>query len=77
MDIKDFIEKFAEAIETDASNLTMETEFRSLDDWNSLAVLSVIVMLDEEYGLQIENKDFKELETIADIVDYIEKHQGK
>lgn len=77
MDINDFIEKFAEAIETDASNLTVETEFRSLDDWNSLAVLSVIVMLDEEYGIQIENKDFKNLDTIADIVDYIEKHQEK
>lgn len=77
MNTVDFIEKFAEAIETDASNLTVETEFRSLDDWNSLAVLSVIVMLDEEYGIQIENKDFKNLETIADIVDYIEKHQEK
>lgn len=77
MNTVDFIEKFAEAIETDASNLTVETEFRSLDDWNSLAVLSVIVMLDEEYGIQIENKDFKNLDTIADIVDYIEKHQEK
>lgn len=77
MDIKDFIGKFAEAIETDASNLTLETEFRSLDDWNSLAVLSVIVMLDEEYGIQIENKDFKNLETIADIIGYIESHQEK
>ena len=54
-----------------------ETKFRELDEWSSLIALSVIEMLDEEYGIQIENKDFKNLETIADIVDYVEKHQEK
>jgi len=73
MNIQDFIEKFAEAIEVDSvEDLKENTKFRELDEWSSLAVLSVIAMLDEEYDTQIENADFKKLQTISDIVQFIE-----
>ena len=49
MNVQDFIEKFAEAIEVDSADLTAETEFRNLDEWDSVAYLSVIAMIDEEY----------------------------
>ena len=73
MNIQDFIEKFAEAIEVDSvEDLKENTKFRELDERSSLAVLSVIAMLDEEYDTQIENADFKKLQTISDIVKFIE-----
>ena len=73
MNIQDFIEKFAEAVEVDSvEDLKENTKFRELDEWSSLAVLSVIAMLDEEYDTQIENADFKNLQTISDIVQFIE-----
>ena len=73
MNIQDFIEKFAEAVEVDSvEDLKENTKFRELDEWSSLAVLSVIAMLDEEYETQIENADFKKLQTISDIVQFIE-----
>lgn len=76
MKLENFIEKFAEAIEMDSSEgLESTTKFRELDEWSSLAVLSVIAMLDEEYDIQIENADFKKLETVGDIVHYIEEHK--
>ena len=55
-----------------AEDLNENTKFRELDEWSSLAVLSVIAMLDEEYDTQIENADFKKLQTISDIVQFIE-----
>lgn len=68
MDINTFIEKFAEAIEIeDPSIITPETEFRNMDEWDSLTYLSVIAFLDEEFDLQIENAEFKKLKTIQDI----------
>lgn len=74
MEIKDFIEKFAEAVEIDDSSvLTPETKFRDLDEWNSLAVLSLLAMLDEEYDVQIQNAQLRELNTLQDIVNFIEK----
>ena len=68
MDIKDFIEKFAEAVEVeDASTLSGETLFRDLDDWSSLAALSVISMFDEELDKNLAVADFKKAQTIEDL----------
>ena len=77
MDIKNFFLKFAEAIEIDGiASLDSETKFRELPEWDSLAYLSIIAMLDEEYGVQIEESDFKSLNTLGEIVSYIEAHKG-
>ena len=56
-------------------SLSVETVFRELDEWNSLAYLSVIAMLDDEYEVQIENANFKTLITIGDIINYVESHK--
>ena len=70
MTINEFIEKFAEAVEIeDASTLNANTEFRTLSEWSSLAYLSVIALLDEEFDVQIEMADFKKLNTIQEIFD--------
>lgn len=76
MNASDFILKFAEALEIeDASAITVDTEFRTLDEWDSLAYLNVIALLDEEYDLQIENAEFKTLRTVSDVIAYIENHK--
>ena len=75
MNTTEFIEKFAEAIDVDAASLSVETEFRTLPEWDSIVYLSVIAMLDEEYGIQIENAAFKTLKTINDVINCIETHQ--
>lgn len=75
MEIKDFIEKFAEAVEIeDISTLTAETVFRDLPEWGSLAYLSVIALMDDEYNTQIEEADFKKLRTVQDIYDACTKN---
>ena len=75
MNIQEFIEKFAEAIDIEATELTAETEFRTLDEWDSVAYISVIAMTDEEYDIQIEMPTFKTLKTLGAIAEYIEKHK--
>lgn len=76
MTSSEFISKFAEALEIeDTAVLSDTTEFRSLDEWDSLAYLNIIAMLDEEYDLQIENAEFKKLATIGDIITYIEANK--
>lgn len=63
-----FIEQFAEAIERD-DEIKLEDEFRNYDEWSSIAYLSVIAMMDEEYDIQMEESDFKKLRTIQDLYD--------
>lgn len=64
--MNEFIEKFAEAIEREES-IEMKDEFRNYEEWNSIAYLSVIAMMDEEYDTQIEEADFKKLITVQDL----------
>jgi acyl carrier protein len=74
MTINDFVQKFAEAVEIeDASALSANTEFRKLKEWDSLAYLSVIALLDEEFDVQIEMDDFRKLKTIQEIFDACKK----
>ena len=74
MKLEDFIKNFADQLDdTDAEALTPETEFRELDDWSSLAALSIIAMVDEEYGISIASETFKEAKTIQDLFDQINK----
>lgn len=75
MNIQDFIEKFAEAIDIEATALTAETEFRNLNEWDSVAYISVIAMMDEEYDIQIEMPTFKTLKTLGAIAEYIENNK--
>lgn len=68
MDIKEFINNFAEQFDDlDASVLTPETEFKQLEDWNSLVALSVIAMIDEEYDVTVKGNDITGANTIQDL----------
>ena len=74
MDIKEFIQNFADQLDdTEAEALTPETKFRELDDWSSLAALSIIAMVDEEYGISIASDTFKNAKTIQDLFDQVNK----
>ena len=72
MEMNVFIQNFADQLDdTDAAVLTPETEFRQLDDWSSLAALSIIAMIDEEYGVTIGGDAFKSANTIQNLYDII------
>lgn len=72
MEIKDFIENFAAQFDdTDASVFTAETEFKDLDEWSSMAALSIIAMVDEEYDVQIKGDDIRKAKTINDLFNIV------
>ena len=54
MEIKEFVENFAAQFdETDPSEFKPETNFRDLEEWTSLAALTIIAMVDQEYKVTI------------------------
>lgn len=76
MSIQDFIENFAAQFdETDPAEFTAETKFKELDEWSSLAALSIIAMVDDEYDVIIKGNDIVNSETIQDLYDVIAKQQ--
>ena len=76
MNLEDFIENFAAQFDdTDAEMFTAETNFKQLDEWSSLAALSIIAMVDDEYDVIIKGNDILNSETIQDLYNIIEKQQ--
>lgn len=72
MEIKEFIENFAEQFEdTDASEITATTEFKNLDEWSSLIALSVIAMADEEYDVTLKGDDIRNAVTVEDLFNIV------
>jgi len=72
MEIKEFIEKFAEIFDdTDASILTPETKFRELDEWSSLSALGVIALADEEFDVELSGTEMRKVNTIQELFDLI------
>ncbi len=72
MELKDFIENFAAQFDdTDASEIKAETVFKELDEWSSLIALSVIAMVDDEYGKSISGDVIRNSTTIEDLFNQI------
>lgn len=70
-----FLLKFKEVLEAPEKNITLNDVFREYDEWNSLAFLSLIAMIDEEFDVIIEGKEFKQLLTVGEIIDAIKERQ--
>lgn len=66
-----FVLQLKDVLEVEDRDLNLTDAFRDYPEWNSLAFLSVIAMIDEEYDVIIEGKEFKKLETVGDIVNAI------
>ena len=71
MDTTQFLENIKDLIDTE-TELTVDTKFRELDEWDSLAALSTIAMVDDEYGIVISANELRQLETLGDIIRAIE-----
>lgn len=72
MEMNEFIANFAEQFEdTDASEITAATEFKSLDEWSSLIALSVIAMVDEEYDVTLKGDDIRGAVTVEDLYNIV------
>ena len=68
MELQTFIENFAAQFdETDPSEFQANTKFKELDEWSSLMALSIIAMVDDEYGVAIKGNDIREAVTIEDL----------
>ncbi len=66
--LEEFVALFAEQFdETDASEITAATEFKTLDEWSSLIALSIIAMADEEFDVALKGSDVREAITVEDL----------
>ncbi|MFC2345480.1 acyl carrier protein [Campylobacter sp.] len=59
----------AELLELEVSDFNPETKLEELEEWDSLAAISYVVMMDEHFGVTANPNDIRNFKTIQDILD--------
>ena len=79
MKTKDFISELKDAleIEDEDQEISLETNLKDLEEYDSLSVLSIIAMIDKNFGKQIPSVDFIKITTIKSLMDLIGKDNFK
>lgn len=68
MELNEFIAHFAEQFEdTEKSVFNADTKFRELEEWSSVMALSVMAMIDDEYGIALDGKEMRQANTIEEL----------
>lgn len=69
-----FINLLKEALEIDERSLSMSDKFKEFEEWDSLSQLTLIAELDDQFGVVIRMDDFKEINTLQELFDWIQNH---
>ena len=72
-----FIELLKDILEIEDRDLNLTDEFRQYPEWDSLGYLELIAMMDEEFGVAIENDDFGKLITLQDLINEVKNRMDK
>lgn len=72
MDLREKLALIEETLDTEEGELTPETMLADVDSWDSIAALSLIVMLDEHFSKTITSAQIKALNTVGDILAYMD-----
>ena len=62
-----------ETLEIDEGTLTEDMLLEDVDEYDSMAKLSLIVMMDDEFGVKLTGDMIKGFQTVGDILAVMEK----
>jgi acyl carrier protein len=72
--MKEFLSKIASILEVE--KVSESDEFKSFPQWDSLSVLSVIALLDANYGINLRAADFGTIKSIGDLWKLVQSRKG-
>ena len=68
-------EIIAEQLDVEEDEITPDTSFKEDLGADSLDLFEMVMALEENYGIEIPTDDLGQLETVADVIDYIQSHK--
>jgi len=72
MDKNKFIKNFtSQFIDADEISIDETTHFRDIGSWDSMTGMAVLVMIQDDYGVDMNDADLKKCITVQDIFDFI------
>jgi len=65
------MQALAEALEMETGTIKGSDIFRDYENYSSLTELSVLAMLDSEFGIEVEMKEFNRYVTVDDLSELV------
>ena len=72
MVLKEKLALIEEALDTQEGALAPETVLDEVESWDSIAALSLIAMMDDNFGKTLSGSEIKALKTVGDILAHME-----
>lgn len=69
MTIEEKLALITETLDADAANIKPDVELKTLDEWDSMGVISTIAMLDKKFNKILNAEQIDQLKTVQDIMD--------
>lgn len=59
-------------LELDGGSLSPETLLADIEEYDSMAKLSLIVLMDDEFNKKLTGEQIQKFETVKDVLDFME-----
>lgn len=67
------LEMIAAQFTMDIASLNPKMDFRDDLNADSIDLVELIMTMEDEFGIQVSDDDIKKLNTIEDVIDYVEE----
>lgn len=71
MSEKDKLALLEDMFELEEGDIDADTVLDDLDEWDSMSKLSLVVLMDDEFGKKLTSDEIKSFNTIGDILAYM------
>jgi acyl carrier protein len=65
----DFLNELDDIFEVELGTIKPSTTFKDLDEWDSVTLLSLVAVFEEEYGVVLSNDIIDKSDTILELVE--------
>lgn len=73
MELNEFLSKFKEQyIDSESILLNADDNFRDIDSYDSLTGMAILVMIKDNFNIDITDEDYKNLHTVREVYNYIQ-----
>ena len=66
-----FIDFVADVMDVDSIEISMDTEYKTYEKWDSLMMLTLVMEIEAEYGVSIPIEKLGTVKTLADLYDFV------
>jgi acyl carrier protein len=73
MELNEFLSKFKEQyFDAESIILSADDNFRDIDSYDSLTGMAILVMIKDNFNIDITDEDYKKLHTVREVYNYIQ-----